>query len=339
MFIPPPNCQTALFPYPRRDLSLNMEILLWLGALVASLTLLVFSADYFTRAAERIGLYFGLSSFIVGATIVSVGSSMPELATSIFGVLNGVSNFPVSNAIGSNIANCLLVGGVCSIAVGTLKVDEKLIDVDLPFFFISTALFIMLVLDGTITWIDSLIMLTLLVVFTLYTIFDQEKGKIATLVSKALTKKPTLNFTDAIFIIGGAVGIFISADFTIRSVTELASILNISSSIVAMLAVALGTSLPELVVSLRASMAGKHSIALGNIFGSNTFNILAVTGIPAFFGKVTISPEALSIGIPFLVVTSLAFIFTTSDDRIQKWEGYALLVLYVAFVGKLTGLL
>jgi cation:H+ antiporter len=316
-----------------------MEILLWVAALLASLTLLVFSADYFTRAAERVGLYFGLSSFIVGATIVSVGSSMPELATSIFGVLNGVSTFPVSNAIGSNIANCLLVGGVCAIAVGTLKVEEKLIDVDLPFFFISTALFLLLVMDGFITWIDALVMLTLLVVFTLYTILDQEKSKLANFVESKLSKKPKLNFSDAIFIIGGAVGIYFSADFTIKSVTELATILNISSSVVAMLAVAVGTSLPELVVSLRACLAGKHSIALGNIFGSNTFNILAVTGIPAFFGTVTISQEALTIGIPFLIATTLGFIFVTSDDRIQKWEGYALLVLYLAFVGKLTGFL
>ena len=316
-----------------------MEILLWVAALLASLTLLVFSADYFTRAAERVGLYFGLSSFIVGATIVSVGSSMPELATSIFGVLNGVSTFPVSNAIGSNIANCLLVGGVCAIAVGTLKVEEKLIDVDLPFFFISTALFLLLVMDGFITWIDALVMLTLLVVFTLYTILDQEKSKLANFVESKLSKKPKLNFSDAIFIIGGAVGIYFSADFTIKSVTELATILNISSSVVAMLAVAIGTSLPELVVSLRACLAGKHSIALGNIFGSNTFNILAVTGIPAFFGTVTISQEALTIGIPFLIATTLGFIFVTSDDRIQKWEGYALLVLYLAFLGKLTGFL
>ena len=312
---------------------------MWVAALVGSLTLLVISADYFTRAAERIGLFFGLSSFIVGATIVSVGSSMPELTTSIMAVLNGVKDFPISNAIGSNIANCLLVGGICSIVVGTLKVKQQLIDVDLPFFFISTALFLMLVLDKEISKLDAALMFGLLVVFVLYTIFDQSRNKLAALVEDKLKKRPKLNFSDALFLIGGAVGIYFSADFTIRSVTELASILNISSSIVAMLAVALGTSLPELVVSVRASLAGKHSIALGNIFGSNTFNILAVTGIPAFFGKVTISDEAWLIGIPFLVATTLAFIFTTSDDRIQKWEGLALLVLYVAFVGKLTGLL
>ena len=141
-----------------------MEILLWLAALMGSLTLLVLSADKFTQAAERVGLYFGLSSFIVGATIVSIGSSMPELATSIIGVLNGVNDFPVSNAIGSNIANCLLVGGICAIIVKTLKVDQKLIDVDLPFFFMSTALFLMLVWDKEITALDASLMLVLLVV-------------------------------------------------------------------------------------------------------------------------------------------------------------------------------
>ncbi|NCP67529.1 calcium/sodium antiporter [bacterium] len=316
-----------------------MEILIWLAALIGSLTLLVFSADYFTKAAERIGLFFGLSSFIVGATIVSVGSSMPELATSIIGVLNGVHDFPISNAIGSNIANCLLVGGICAIIVKTLKVEQKLVDVDLPFFFLSSALFILLVLDKEISRADATIMLLLLIVFMVYTVMETGKNKIVTFVEEKMKKRPKLKLLDAVYLIGGTIGIYFSADFTIRSVTELATILNISSSIVAMLAVAVGTSLPELVVSVRAAIAGKHSIAMGNIFGSNTFNILAVTGIPAFFGKVVISDEAWLIGIPFLIVTTLAFIFVTTDDRIQKWEGMALLVLYVAFVGTLTGLI
>jgi len=316
-----------------------MEILIWLAALIGSLPLLVFSADYFTKAAERIGLFFGLSSFIVGATIVSVGSSMPELATSIIGVLNGVHDFPISNAIGSNIANCLLVGGICAIIVKTLKVEQKLVDVDLPFFFLSSALFILLVLDKEISRADATIMLLLLIVFMVYTVMETGKNKIVTFVEEKMKKRPKLKLLDAVYLIGGTIGIYFSADFTIRSVTELATILNISSSIVAMLAVAVGTSLPELVVSVRAAIAGKHSIAMGNIFGSNTFNILAVTGIPAFFGKVVISDEAWLIGIPFLIVTTLAFIFVTTDDRIQKWEGMALLVLYVAFVGTLTGLI
>lgn len=315
-----------------------MELLIWFLILAAALFVLVLSADFFTKAAERIGLHFGLSSFIVGATIVSVGSSMPELTTSIIAVLNGVNTFPVSNAIGSNIANCLLVGGICAIAVRTLKVQQKLLDVDLPFFFISTALFVLLILDKEFSRTDAVLSLTLLVIFALYTALDEEKNKVLDIVAEHFKGKPKLRWIDGAYLLGGSLGIYFGAEYTIRSVTEVAAILDISSSVVAMLAVAIGTSLPELIVSVQASLRGKHSIALGNIFGSNTFNILAVTGIPAFFGTVTISEEAWSIGLPFLIATTLAFVFTTSDDRIQKWEGLALLVLYAAFVGKLTGL-
>lgn len=314
-----------------------MEILIWLVALGGSLTLLVIAADYFTQSAERIGLYFGLSSFIVGATIVSIGSSMPELASSIIAVLNDVSDFPVSNAIGSNIANCLLIGGVASIMVGTLKVKHTLIDVDLPFFFCSTALFILLALDKVISVADAIIMLAFLAIFIFYTIFDQSKNHLQAIADLVIKPKDKLSWKELIFLVGGAVGIYFGADFTIKSVNELGALLKVSASVIAMIAVAIGTSLPELVISIRAAMKGNHSVAMGNIFGSNTFNVLAVTGIPAFFGTVNISAESWEIGLPFLIVTTLAFIFVTADDRIQKWEGMALLMIYVTFIGMVTG--
>jgi cation:H+ antiporter len=127
------------------------EIIIATGILFVALYGLVKSADIFTNASEKIGLYFGLSSFIVGATIVSIGSSLPELATSLISIVSGdpaQSFFAIDNVIGSNIANSLLVAGFAAIAVGTLKVKEMLIDVDLPFFFISSALFLLFILDG-----------------------------------------------------------------------------------------------------------------------------------------------------------------------------------------------
>ncbi len=311
-----------------------MELLQWAGVLGLSLFGLVKAADYFTHGAENIGKFFGLSSFIVGATIVSIGSSLPEIATSIMGVLNGDPSFPINNIIGSNIANCLLVGGICAIAVKTLRVKQRLIDVDLPFFFMSSALFLLFCLDRQFTVYEGLFCLLLLGIFIFYTIYDSEDED-----DEAQEEKVKLSWREPIFIIAGVIGIYFGAQYTIQSVSNIATILNISPSIVTMLAVAIGTSLPELVVSVKAAMGGKHSIALGNIFGSNTFNALAVSSIPAFFGTLTVSEDAWNIGIPFLIVTTLAFIFTTSDDRIQKWEGLALLVLYGAFVGKLTGIL
>lgn len=125
-----------------------MDILIWGAVLLVSLFVLVKSADYFTIGAENFGLYFGMSSFIVGATIVAIGGSMPELATSLLSALSGSTDFAIDNVIGSNIANTMLIGGIAAIAVGRLTVKEKLLDVDIPFFFISSALFVLFISDG-----------------------------------------------------------------------------------------------------------------------------------------------------------------------------------------------
>ncbi len=312
-----------------------MDLLLWIGLFLASLIGLVYSADKFTESAEKIGIALGLSSFIVGATIVSIGSSMPEIATSLMAVFSGdpnALNFPIENIIGSNIANCLLVGGVAAIAVGTLKVKERLIDVDLPFFFISSSLFLLFIIDGAFDWKEGIVSMLLLILFITYTISesdDEEKKE----------KKERITPGTLAWLVTSIVGIYFSSDYTIESIQHISALLNIESAVLTMIVVAIGTSLPELVVSVRAALAGKHSVALGNIFGSNTFNVLAVAGIPSFFGTLTVSETAAKIGIPFFIVASLGFIFTTTDDKIKKWEGFALLVIYIAFCGKLVGVL
>ena len=225
------------------------------------------------------------------------------------------------------------VGGLAAIAVGTLKVRTKLVDVDLPFFFISSAMFLLFIMDREFNWKEGVISLLLLCVFVVYTIKDEdEEEEVHEEKSAKITTK------DILYLIGGIIGIYFAAKYTVESVLNISDTMGIESSIVTMIAVAIGTSLPEVIVSIRAALKGKHSVALGNVFGSNTFNALAVAGIPSFFGTLTVSEGAIAIGIPFFIVASLGFIFTCSDDKIQKWEGFALLVLYVAFVGKLVGL-
>ena len=311
-----------------------MEIIFWSVILVLSLTALVKSADAFTDAAEQIGLFFGMSSFIVGATIVSFGSSMPELATSLMALASGATDFAVDNIIGSNVANSLLVAGLAAVFVGTLKVKQQLIDVDLPFLFMSTAVFIIFIMDGKFTWAEGLLSIVMLTIFILYSIRqgDAQDEHKPDLPKHFHPFKTVGKIVVTVFLI------FVSSKFTIDSVSHIAEALNIAPSIITMLAVAFGTSLPEIIISVRAAMAGRHDVALGNVFGSNTFNVLAVAGIPSFFGTLTVSHEAMLIGIPLLIVASLAFIFTTSDDKIQKWEGMALLIIYAVFVGKITGL-
>jgi len=308
-----------------------MDILIWWMVLVVALFWLVKSADYFTLWAENFGLYFGMSSFIVGATIVAIWGSMPELATSLLSALGGQKSFAVDNVIGSNIANTLLIWWIAAIVVWTLKVKEKLIDVDLPFFFISSALFVLFISDGTFNYKEGIISLFMLVLYIFYTLSDTTDDE------ENETSPKNFKHIWIVYIVLGMLGIFIGAKYTIQSVTKLWELLHISPSIITMLAVAIGTSLPELIISVRSAMAWKHSIALGNIFGSNTFNVLAVVGIPSLFTTLTVSESALTIGIPFFIVASLAFIFTTSDNTIQKWEGMALLILYSAFIANILG--
>ncbi|MCH2189098.1 calcium/sodium antiporter [Candidatus Gracilibacteria bacterium] len=310
-----------------------MQLLLWSLALMVSLTVLVKSADYFTQGAENIGKYFGLSSFIIGATIVAIGGSMPEIVTSLLATFDGKSDFAVDNIIGSNIANILLIGGVAGICAKNFKVDKELINIDLPFFFFSTALFLYFISDGVFTVGEGVITLSFLGVFIAYTLSLKPKKL------ELLKKKYTLSIRDFLLIIGGVVGIYFGAKYTIASVYTLAELLSVPSAIVTIFAVAVGTSLPELIISVQAVRANNYGIALGNIFGSNTFNALAVSGIPALFGSLSVSSTSLSIGIPFLAFATLGFIFTTLDNKIARWEAIALLVVYVAFIGKIVGIL
>lgn len=315
-------------------------VFLWFGILAASLIGLIKCSDWFTLAAEKVGRAFGLSSFIVGATIISIGSSMPELATGIITALQNdpaTATFAIDNVIGSNIANILLICGVLAIFCKNLKIKSLLVDVDLPFLFVATGLFVLFAYDGNITLWEGILLLGLAILFILYTIKgDHAKEEDD---NRELHPAKKLKWHTWGILVASAIGIYFSANYTITSVITVAEILNIAPAIVTMLAVAIGTSLPELIVSVRAAQKGKPSIAIGNIFGSNIFNVLAVAGIPALIGTLSVSPTALAIGLPFLGVATFAFIFSLHDDQLRRWEGLALLMLYVAFVGKIIGII
>lgn len=325
--------------FSRKNIYKTHMVFLWFGILAASLIGLIKCSDWFTLASEKIGRYFGLSSFIVGATIISIGSSMPELATGIITALQNdpsTASFAIDNVVGSNIANILLICGVLAIVCKNIKIKSLLVDVDLPFLFVATGLFFLFAYDGSIGVLEAIILLGLLILFITYTIkgdHTEETGDEDSQIKKRI------QWHTWIILLASTIGIYFAADYTITSVIKLAEILNIAPSIVTMLAVAVGTSLPELIVSVRAAQKGKPSIAIGNIFGSNIFNVLAVAGIPALFGALTVSPTVLTIGLPFLGVATFAFIFSLHDDQLRRWEGLALLILYVAFVGKIIGVI
>jgi len=300
-----------------------------------------------------------ISPFIIGVTIVSIGTSFPELASSIAAVLKGASEIVTANVVGSNIANILLIVGLSAVAARTLLVKRSLIDLDAPLLAAITTLFIFIVWDREVVFGEGILLLLGFTIYFLYTIFQRREEiitpelvevlpggmEIKVLPSrverrkKEIKEKPSkLNFRIFLFLILGIVGLVIGANYLIESVLKISEFLEIPPALIAITAVAVGTSLPELVVSVRAAVKKKYEIALGNIFGSNVFNILIVTGIPALIKPLAIDNLTFLVGLPFLVIATLLFIVSGISRRIHIWEGLMYLLLYILFIVKVCGL-
>ncbi len=312
-----------------------MTIFIWVLIFIVSLAVLVKAADYFTDSAEAIGSFFGLPSFIVGVTIVALGTSLPELISSVIAVLGGSSEIAVGNIIGSNITNIFLILGVTAVVAKKLKIDHELISVDLPLFVGSTFLVAMMMIDGRVTIFEGILCLAGLLVYLLYTITSSNEDVKEKSHKKKKVVKRKLNKKHIFILLVSMVFIYFGARYTVESVVILSGMLGISKAIIAASAVALGTSLPELVVSIRAALKGKAEIAVGNVLGSNIFNLFGVLGVSALVGSVVVSKDILIFGLPMMVIATLLYLFITQDRKITRWEGGLLIIFYVFYIGKL----
>lgn len=332
-----------------------LPVIAWIGIFILSLLALVKGADWLLRSAERIGLSFGLSPFVVGVVIVGVGTSLPELASSIVASLRGVGEFVVANAVGSNVANIFLVIGFAAVIGRKLVVDKDLIDLDLPLLATSTALFLGVAYDGTVTFIEALILLGAYFIQMIYTLLYQEEwqandplpdrvhksGLIARLryfLSSHNNTQIDIGFRDYAFLAMGVVGVVIGSKYLIDSVIAISEIFAIATGAIAIIAVAVGTSLPELFVSVKAAREGKSEVALGNIFGSNAFNVLVVVGLPGLFRSLPIDGPTLMVGIPAMLLATLLFVIAGISRKIHIWEGSLYLLAYILFIGKIFSL-
>lgn len=308
---------------------------MWILVFIVSLAAMLRGGDYFIDGAEKIGLAFGLSPFVVGTTIVAAGTSFPELLAGLFAIGQGAQEIVLGNVIGSNIANILLVLGVAAVFGKALTIKKDISNLDLPLLAITTGLFIFIVWDGVITFPEAIILLLGQVVYFLYTFYHREDVDINEM--KPLRVK--MSTKDILLFIGGGLGLILGARFLITSVISLSEIWNIGTGVIAISAIAFGTSLPELIVSVRAALAGKGALAFGNIFGSNVFNIFIVAGIPALITPLTADEQTMAIGLPFLVLATLLFLFSGLSRRLYIWEGLLFLLIYILFIGKLFGFL
>ncbi len=321
-----------------------MMALGWIIIFIVSLVVLVKGADWLLQSAEKIGLALGLSPFIVGVVIVGAGTSFPELISSLVAVFKGASEIVTANAVGSNIANILLVVGLSAVVGKKLVVKKNLIDLDLPLLAISTVLFLGVVYDGQVHLVEALLLLITYGIYIAYSIIHPDESREGVLPSRAtrgqkkVDKKSKVTVKDYGWLIVGVFGLVLGAKYLVDSVIALSEIFNLGTGAIAIIAVAFGTSLPELLVSIKAALKGKSEIALGNIFGSNAFNILVVIGLPAMFGSLVVDEPTLMLGVPTMLLATFLFIVSGISRKIHMWEGAMYLVVYVMFTGKIFNL-
>lgn len=298
--------------------------------LVISLFVLIKGADVFIVGAKQIGLKLGMSSFTVGVLIVGVGTSLPELAASVAAVMSGASELVIANAVGSNITNILLIVGVMAAFGGTVTITKNLIRSELPIFLISTVHFIAAVRDGHIDQLEALLLTGTFVAYLWYLYTDNKAH------AEANTERPegTLGKPIGLVLLGVA-GVLVGAHFTVESAVSIATALSVPLGLVSIGAIAIGTSLPELFVSIQAMRSGETELAIGNIFGSNAFNILMVVGLTGLFAPLKADAVVMELGIGILIAASIIFFVSGLAKQIQRWEGVMMLLFFVFFLAKL----
>jgi cation:H+ antiporter len=310
-----------------------LEVLGYIALFIFSIGILVKASDWFVDSAEEIGLSFGISPFIIGVTIVAFGTSLPELAASIAAVLAGDTEIVIGNVVGSNVANICLVLGLVAVLSKSVRMDTRVIDLDVPILFASTFLLYFVLQDQKVVWWEGIFLLIGLVIFLANSFGPTEStGNPDEDEDKNTAVRPQ---TYGMLLLGGVL-VWLSATMVIQAIQFLSEYAGISSEIIAVTFVAIGTSLPEVVVSITAARKGNAAMAIGNVLGSNIFNTFAVMGIPALISTLVIPDSIMSFSMPFMIVITLLFTVITITSKITRWEGYIFLLLYAYFMTQLV---
>jgi cation:H+ antiporter len=314
--------------------------------LIIGFFLLIKGADIFVNGASNISKKLGIPSVIVGLTIVSLGTSAPELAVSIISSIKGSNELAVGNVLGSNLFNTLMVLGVTTIIM-PLTIKKSEVKRDFAINMIVTILFLILtftkILGGKDNYIsrgDGIILLIGCISYIVYLILSVKTGKVESIELQeelAVESTAEINIIKSIAnLIIGALGIVIGGQCVVNSATTIATSLGMSEKLVGLTIVAMGTSLPELVTSVVAALKGEEDIALGNILGSNIFNILLIIGVSSAISPIAVSSN-LIFDFVFLIIVTLIIgimIFTSKSEekRFGRKEGVILVSFYVIYM-------
>ena len=299
--------------------------------------MLIFGANFLVDGSSNIAKKFHIPEIIIGLTIVSIGTSMPELLVSITSALGGYSDMAIGNVVGSNIANLLLILGVSSILRPVIfNRETRLIEIPICLF-VSIAFVIICNIGYDVSKIDSIILLIMFVLFILYTIIMAKKGEEFDKEDEEEKEEPiktNSSLKSILSIILGIVLLKFGGDFTVNNAVKIANIFGLSEKIISVTILAIGTSLPELVTSVSAAIKGKSDIAIGNILGSNIFNMLLIVGVSGLISPITynISYNRDMIILIFATLVLALFPAIPPKNKMSRMNGAVYFTLYMAYL-------
>ena len=299
--------------------------------------LLVVGAEALVRGASRLAATLGISPLVIGLTVVAFGTSAPELTVSVASALGGNPDVAVGNVVGSNIFNVLVILGLAALIV-PLVVSQQLVRVEVPLMIGVSALVWLLAVDDSLSRFDGALLFGGIVIYTVWAIRKsrRESREVQQEYAEEFSEKdetPANLLLDAGKVIGGLVLLVLGARWFVDGATEFAEALGVSDLVIALTVVAAGTSMPELVTSVVASIRGERDIAVGNVVGSNLFNILAVLGLTSLLdGNVPVASAALEFDIPIMTAVAVACLPIFFTGRlIARWEGILFLAYWAAY--------
>ena len=332
------------------------------GRILLGLVLLVAGGELLVRGASGLATRIGMSSLVVGLTVVAFATSAPELAVTLGAVMGGEPGLAVGNVVGSNIANVLMILGSSAIIL-PLLVKVQLVRIDIPFMAALSVLFLLLAIDGGFSRVDGLILLVMLVLYIAVAIIlsrrdghvDDLRGPGASIATAsagrvgqtARTSGDTMTEAvedveargsigrDVVLVLIGVVLLVVGANILVKGATGIATAFGVSDLIVGLTVVAIGTSLPELTTSIVAVRRGQRDLAVGNVVGSNIFNIGAVAGLAAMISPtgLPVPESALALDIPLMIAASVVLLpLAFTGSVIARWEGGLLVALYVSYL-------
>ena len=286
---------------------------------------LIKGADFFVEGSSSLARILKIPSTIIGLTIVAMGTSAPEASVSINAALAGSNDIAISNVIGSNIFNGLVVVGVCAV-LAAFQTDKSILKRDMPLNILITVLLLLMFLDGHLSRTEGVLLLAAMVLYLYFMVRSALKNREQGDAIRTLSLPFSL-----LYISGGLAAVIFGGDLVVDKACLIANSWGVSQNFIGLTIVAIGTSLPELVTSIVATRKGDSGLALGNAIGSNLFNIMFILGMSAVISPLTVLNESVIDCIILAVSAVFLYLFARSEEKMSRWEGGVCILLYVAY--------